>query len=179
MESKIENKSSFESKDQRNNIESLESNRESKVDSSSKPSFFENVKNSVVTSIEQAATRFETAKVYVNADLKPQLINGDLCLIKKDINMDQKDSNGKTNLERMKEGKAPIDANGEKIELHHDKQNSDGILVELSQSEHRGKDNNSTLHTPGQESQIERNKFNTIKEKHWKARAEEFEKSRA
>ncbi len=84
-------------------------------------------------------------------------------------------ADGKTNLERMKEGLSPIGMDGKFVELHHLKQKDNGMIVELTRTEH--KQNHGVLHRyKGKgESEIDRKKFGEWKSEYWKARAKEFE----
>lgn len=112
-------------------------------------------------------------EIYKNADLIESEINGKPCLIKSDIDMSRKDTMGRNNNERMSQGLAPLDNNGEPVELHHIGQKNDSPLAELTREEHRGVQNDSILHDKTIESQIDRNRFNTERANHWKGRAEE------
>lgn len=100
-------------------------------------------------------------EVYLNKDIDPTLCGPD----------------GRTNLERMANGEAPyILRNGklEKVELHHDQQNPDGPLVELSADAH--KQNHGTLH-PGSnkgEGRGDDPDWGVKKQDHWKKRANDF-----
>ncbi len=49
----------------------------------------------------------------------------------------EKDGNNKSNLERMQEGNAPLCKDGMSMELHHLKQEDDGIIIELTSTEHK------------------------------------------
>lgn len=84
-------------------------------------------------------------------------------------------ADGKTNLERMREGFNPIGIDGKIVELHHLKQKDNGIIVELTRTEHR--ENSKVLHRyKGKgESEIDRKKFEEWKREYWKERAKEFE----
>lgn len=124
--------------------------------------------------IEKIKTE-EEAKIYLDANLEPQEVNGRPCLVKKDIDPDRKDPvTGETNLEKMKRGRAPLDENGKPIELHHIGQNNDSPLAELTRDEHTGKGNYAILHER-KESEIDRKGFEKEKSEHWKARAEQIE----
>lgn len=112
-------------------------------------------------------------RVYRDAGLKESEVNGKPTLIQKDIDPNLKDGNGVSNLDRMKEGKSPISGDGKPMELHHIGQKPDSPLAELTKTEHQ--QNYSELHERN-ESQIDRNKFNTEKENYWKERAKGFEK---
>ncbi|NCT26497.1 ribonuclease YeeF family protein [Bacillus subtilis subsp. subtilis] len=54
----------------------------------------------------------------------------------KDIDINQKDRKGRTNLELMKDGKAPLAKDGTKINLHHLIQEEPGNMVEIPNSLH-------------------------------------------
>ena len=118
------------------------------------------------------------AGIYEEADLQPVEINGKDVLIRTDIDYDQKDIDGKTNLERMKEGSSPLDANNKPIELHHIGQNQDSPLAELTRKEHTGNGNDNILHNKLDESKINREDFINERREHWKARAEQIESQR-
>lgn len=117
----------------------------------------------------------EEYNIYLEAGLDEHEVNGKSCLTRDDINYDQKDSMGRTNLERMSNGLAPLLQDGSAVELHHIGQHADSPLAELSVQEHRGKGNDLILHDKTMDSEIDRNIFNTEKINHWKARASEIE----
>lgn len=75
-------------------------------------------------------------QAFRNANLTPETVCGKTALIRKDINPNQVDAKGRTNLERMRQGLAPQDSNGISYELHHVGQKKDGTLAILSQTEH-------------------------------------------
>ena len=113
----------------------------------------------------------EEYEVYKKSGLQEVEINGKRCLVRSDIDWDQKDSMGRTNKERAEAGLSPIDKDDNKIELHHIGQKSDGSLAELTPDEHRGKDNNKVLHDTQKESEIDRPAFDSERKGHWKERA--------
>lgn len=84
-----------------------------------------------------------------------------------------KDALGRTNIERMKLGLAPIGKDGKPVELHHLEQDANGIIVEVLSSEH--KKYYKELHYHKTVSEIDRNSFNQWKKNYWKERAKEFE----
>lgn len=114
----------------------------------------------------------EEAEIYKNADLKEEDINGKKCLIRSDIDMEQKDEFGRTNKERMENGNAPLTENGETVELHHIGQKQDSPLAELTTQEHRGKGNDTILHDKQKETEIDRGEFAKERKQHWESRAE-------
>ena len=113
----------------------------------------------------------EELNVYLDANLKEENVNGKTCLVKGDIDMEQKDEFGLTNSERMENGNAPISKDGQTIELHHVGQKNDSPLAELTTQEHRGKGNDTVLHDKAKPTEIDRTAFNTEREEHWKSRA--------
>lgn len=118
------------------------------------------------------------ARIYEGANLEPAEVNGKDALIRTDIDYDQKDAMGTTNLDRMKSGRAPLDANGKPIELHHIGQKQDSPLAELTSAEHRGNGNDNVLHNKQKESEINREDFDKERKDYWKARAEQIENQR-
>lgn len=108
--------------------------------------------------------------IYKQAGLQEAEINGKKCLIRSDIDWDQKDSMGRTNRERVEAGLSPINIHGEIIELHHIGQKNEGYFAELTPDEHRGKENFSILHDIKNESEIDQNKFAVERSEHWKQR---------
>lgn len=78
----------------------------------------------------------EEYKAFKDANMKPVVIGNKTALIKMDIDLNRMDVKGRTNLERMKQGLAPLDSNGKSYELHHVGQKKDGTLATLTQEEH-------------------------------------------
>ncbi|WP_273760868.1 HNH/ENDO VII family nuclease, partial [Bartonella sp. ML70XJBT.G] len=82
-----------------------------------------------------------------------------------------------TNIERMKTGRAPLDANDNPIELHHMLQTHDGPIAEVSSKFHN--EYHSTIHinpnTMG--SAIDRDAFALWRQKYWKERAKMLEEN--
>lgn len=113
----------------------------------------------------------EEARIYINAELQETEINGRKCLVRNDIDWEQKDSMGRFNKERVDAGLSPINKEGDTIELHHIGQKHDGVLAELTPDEHRGKENYSILHDSQKEAEINRVAFNQERSDHWIERA--------
>lgn len=113
----------------------------------------------------------EEAQIYQDANLKEDDVDGKKCLIRDDIDYDQKDEFGRTNKERMENGNPPLTKNGETVELHHIGQKQDSPLAELTTQEHRGKGNDTILHDKTKESEINRSEFSKEREAHWESRA--------
>ena len=117
----------------------------------------------------------EEAEIYMNAGLVEGEVNGKKCLIRNDIDLDQKDEDGITNRERMERGRPPITKNGEEVELHHIGQKPDSPLAELTMEEHRGAGNDTILHDKTKETEIDRNEFGKERREHWKDRVNVME----
>ncbi|QWH39341.1 HNH/ENDO VII family nuclease [Bacillus mycoides] len=115
----------------------------------------------------------EERKIYRNVNVEAGEVNERECLTRTDIDYDAVDGRGRTNLERMSDGKPPL-IDGELVELHHIGQKQDAPLAELTQLEHRGPGNYGILHDSKIDSEIDRNEFKKEREQHWKARAEEI-----
>ena len=114
----------------------------------------------------------EEASVYKDSNLVEKDVNGRPCFQRTDIDYNAKDDFGKTNKERMLDGKAPL-ADGKPVELHHIGQRQDSPLAELTFNEH--KSNFSSLHeVPPQLSQIDRGDFRKEKAEYWRMRGEEL-----
>ena len=117
---------------------------------------------------------FEEYKIYKDAGLAEAEIEGRKCLVRNDIDWEQKDEMGRTNLERAEQGNSPINKDGNIIEIHHIEQHSDSPFAELTAEEHRGKGNYTILHdTSKDKTEIVRSDFEKEKQDHWLARANE------
>jgi RHS repeat-associated protein len=81
--------------------------------------------------------------------------------------------NSPENADRMKQGKAPIGNDGKPVELHHEGQQANGDVTEMTQTDHRGGENFKKNHSnTGQEpSQIDRNASSKARREHWKDKA--------
>ncbi|SUP46826.1 Uncharacterised protein [Vibrio metschnikovii] len=127
--------------------------------------------------IIDAIGSMEEYRIYRDAGLQEVEINGRKCLVRSDIDWDQKDSMGRTNKERVEakpNGLSPINKDGEKVELHHIGQKSNSPLAELTESEHRKPPNNLTLHKIRDGSEVEHGSgWKKEKESHWNERAGE------
>lgn len=116
---------------------------------------------------------WEEYEIYKKAGLVEAEIGGKKCLIRTDIDWNQKDAFGRTNKERAEQGLSPLDKNGKPIELHHIGQHADSPLAELTQEEHRGKGNDGILHNKNIDSEIDRTAFANERSQHWQARVNE------
>jgi cytochrome c556 len=126
------------------------------------PNWSQNVLDHISSSAE--------AKIYKKAGLKGGELNGREVLLR-EIDPYLVDADGYSNLQKMERGRAPIDADGQKIDLHHIGKKSDSPLAELSKREHMGDPNYKVLHGEKETSTIDRNAFNKEREQHWKERA--------
>lgn len=80
----------------------------------------------------------------------------------------------RSNVERMREGLAPLGKDGNPINLHHMKQQNNGMIVEASHTEH--KNNSGSWHRYSRISEIDRDRFNYLtRPAYWKERAKDFE----
>lgn len=114
-------------------------------------------------------------KHYENIGLRADEVNGRECLVRDDIDWEQRDAYGQTNRERAEQGLAPLAPEGRPYELHHVQQRSDGMLAELTRDEHRGAGMDRILHDPTKTSEIDRAEFNQIRADHWRARGAEVQ----
>ena len=82
------------------------------------------------------------------------------------FDLDFVDREGRTNRERMLEGKAPIGIDGNSVQLHHINQDPDGDLEEILQTVHQR--NTKELHPyRNRPSKINRNKFGNYRSGYW------------
>lgn len=95
----------------------------------------------------------EQYEICKSAGLSPQMVNGNIALIRK-IDPNLVDDMGRTNLQRMKQGLAAIDANGASFELHHIGQHADSTLAMLTKAEHMQGGNNKIWHVFGEASEV-------------------------
>jgi A nuclease of the HNH/ENDO VII superfamily with conserved LHH len=80
------------------------------------------------------------------------------------------------NLEKMKKGEAPVGNDGNKVELHHDGQKSNGPLKEMTRTDHRGKGNFKKNHsnTGQKKSEIDRTQSDKDRAIYWKGEHEKY-----
>jgi hypothetical protein len=104
-------------------------------------------------------TEFKNVKVYQRDDI---------------INPNMKDAMGRTNLERMKKGLAPLGPDGKSINLHHTTQRNTSSIAEVTQTFH--KENSAIIHINPNTipSGINRKEFNKWRTDYWKNRANDF-----
>lgn len=80
----------------------------------------------------------------------------------------------KSNMDLIKDGKAPYGPDGERVNLHHIGQKADSPLAELTDTEH--KSNDGILHEKTKESEIERSIFRKEREAYWHNRYDKLTK---
>lgn len=118
----------------------------------------------------------EELEIYQDEGLIESKVNDRTVLKDTSINPDLVDGKGRTNLERMEHGLAPLDENGRPYNLHHIGQSADSPLAELKDGVH--KKNDAILHDKTKPTEVhgENSGVNWDKERseHWKARAEEI-----
>lgn len=111
-------------------------------------------------------------EVYKEAHLKTQMVRGKIALIQDiDPNFTWE---GKSNLERMKQGNAPIDPISKlKYELHHIGQKLESTLAILTDEQHK----RDGLHNWKKNSEIDRPEFAKYRREFWKEMAKIIEQS--
>lgn len=116
----------------------------------------------------------EEYEIYKKAGLQEVEIGEKKTLIRNDIDWNQTDEKGRTNEERIKRGLAPLDKDGNSIELHHIGQHADSSLAELTFKEHRGDGNDTILHDKKKETEThgEGNNWDNERQNYWKDRNE-------
>lgn len=117
---------------------------------------------------------FQQNRKYWSSD--PIVVNGNKVYQRNDL-IDPKyidPKTGKTNLELMQSGRAPIGPDGNPINLHHMTQSQAGPIAELTQTFHQK--NSSTIHvnTGDIPSGINRAEFSIWRRDYWKNRANDF-----
>ena len=81
---------------------------------------------------------------------------------------------GKTNLQLMEQGRAPIGYDKKPINLHHMTQRQDGAIAEVTQSFHQQYSDKIHINPNTIPSEINRNQFNKWRSNYWKNRANDF-----
>jgi len=72
----------------------------------------------------------------------------------------------------MTQGLSPIGRDGKPVNLHHMKQQNNGTIVELTNTEHN--EYSKTLHRYTEKSEINRDEFNKLRAVYWKERSKDF-----
>lgn len=108
---------------------------------------------------------FEEYSVLKNAGLQTQMVAGNTALVPTGIDLTSVvDDMGRTNLQRMLKGLAPLDEFGNSYELHHIGQSMDGTLAMLTQAQH----DDPALHGFKLISEIDRPEFAKIRKQFYK-----------
>lgn len=94
-------------------------------------------------------------------------------VVQQKIDIDKKDDKGRSNLERMQQGRAPLGPQDKLFVLHHLNQ-EDGLLVELSRRMHTKYYGTLHYRIAHHSSHINREKFKEFRTKYWKYRASDF-----
>jgi len=102
---------------------------------------------------------FQGSKVYQRHDL---------------IDAKRIDARGRTNLERMGRGLAPIGPDGMPIVLHHMLQTGDGPLAEMLQTFHKRHASIIHINSNAIPSGIDRPTFEAWRQRYWRNRAKDF-----
>ena len=101
--------------------------------------------------------------------------NGTIVYQRNDIiDPNKVDKMGRTNVERMEQGLAPLGPDGKSINLHHMTQTNESAIVEVTQTFHQ--ENKCIIHINPNiiPSGIDRNTFNSWRKSYWKNRANDF-----
>lgn len=119
-------------------------------------------------------------EIYKKAGLADVEVNGRHVLIRNDIDWNQTDEKGRTNTQRIEKGLAPLDKDGNSIELHHIGQHADSPLAELRFEEHRCDGNDGVLHNKNKDTEVhgEGAGWDSERQDYWKNRADYNEGSR-
>lgn len=106
--------------------------------------------------------------IYKNAGLSPKrLPNGKWALTRK-IDWKQVDSYGRSNIERVRQGLAPIDKTGTPFDLHHIGQKANSPLAILTYAEHHAKNNYKVLHYAKKGKDVADDVWKKQKQEFWK-----------
>lgn len=107
--------------------------------------------------------------IYKEASLAPtQLADGSWAFLR-EINWKLVDDMGRTNVQRVMAGLAPIDATGMPYELHHIGMKADSPLAILTNAEHHSKANFSILHWADEGKNVTDAAWNAQKKEFWNA----------
>ena len=120
-------------------------------------------------SVIRQLNSMEQYEILRDAGCVTRMVNGQTALVR-EIDLTRIDEFGRTNLQRMMEGLAPLDPSGVPYELHHIGQHADSMLAILTQSEHRLGDSYSIWHILT-ESEIDRAAFALQRKEFWIAMA--------
>lgn len=91
------------------------------------------------------------------------------------IDPDLVDGRGRTNLQRMEKGLAPIGPDGKSINLHHMTQTDDSAIAEVSASFHQRFSKIIHINPSSMASGIDRKNFNKWRKQYWKERVKSYQ----
>lgn len=107
--------------------------------------------------------------IYKDASLVPtQLTDGSWAFLRQ-IDWKLVDDFGRTNVQRVAVGLAPIDSTGVSYELHHIGMKADSPLAILTKAEHHSRENYSTLHWAEEGKNVTSEVWNAQKKEFWNA----------
>jgi RHS repeat-associated protein len=90
------------------------------------------------------------------------------------IDPNRVDAQGRTNLERMQSGRAPIGPDGNPLQLHHLTQRQTGAIAEITQTLHQQYSRILHINPSSIPSGIDRAAFGAWRQRYWMARAADF-----
>lgn len=85
------------------------------------------------------------------------------------------DRQGRTNLQRMEQGLAPIGTDGKSVNIHHIDQTDTGPVIEITATNHQQNYAELHINTGQSASQIDRDAFNKWRREYWKWRRNNLE----
>ena len=118
----------------------------------------------------------EQYQICKDGGIYPKLVDGKTALIR-EIDLNQVDEFGRTNMQRIAEQLSPLDPDGIPYELHHIGQKADSTLAILTKAEHRLGENNQIWHEvveagKGVHAQVSDAAWSMQKQAFWKAYVE-------
>lgn len=81
------------------------------------------------------------------------------------------DKQGRTNIQRMEQGLAPIGTDGKSVNIHHIDQTNDGTVMEIAATRHQENYNELHMNKGQMPSQINRTEFNSWRRRYWEWRS--------
>jgi len=108
----------------------------------------------------QTSHTFRGSKIYQRDDL---------------IDINKRDKMGRTNLERMRKGLAPLGPDGKSINLHHLNQRDKGTIAEMTEFFHKKYTRTIHINPNTTPSGINRDDFNKFRKAYWRDRAKNYE----
>lgn len=111
----------------------------------------------------------EEYKIYKDASLIPTQLTDESWAFLRKIDWKMVDGSGKTNVERVVAGLAPIDSTGMPYELHHIGMKADSPLAILTYAEHHSKENYKILHWAEEGKNVTSEAWKAQKKEFWNA----------